>query len=106
MSIAYLGMRAPATYRHTVTSKVVDLTTVTAAALKVKGPDGVEVTWTAAIEAGATTGKLVAIHDFAADGSDLAKKGLHIIYAELTVPGGVLTSKPVAMTVKAKFDPT
>jgi hypothetical protein len=95
----YVGAQAPEAYRLTVTSKDVDLTTVTAAKIIVRDPFGNESTWTATTS-NATTNAIEVTHVMS---GELVTEGDHYFFAELTVPGGTIRSTTVKRQVLARF---
>lgn len=79
-----------------------DLTTVSAAVIKVLKPGGVPVSW-AAVLSGATTTSLTLTHSFSAAPSEVDVPGDYIIYAVLTVPGGFVTTERVLKHARATY---
>lgn len=103
MIIAYQGMVAPNAYVVQIGqgSSGIDLTTVSAATLQVRMPDGTSTTWTATISS-QTTPSLVLTHNYVAN--DLAQAGDYSVYATMTVPAGTIESHPEVLRVRPKFD--
>lgn len=103
--VIWAGGVAPEAYVLELTSiGGVALSTVTASVLKVRDPSGVEANWTVTQSYNATTGILTLTHQFNNVTPEVTRPGLWSVYAELTVPGGKLRSKPRGIFVRAKFD--
>lgn len=77
-----------------------DLSTVTAATLSVKDLAGTVSTWSAT-RSNQTASTLTLTHTLVA--GDTAVLGLHIVYANLTVPGGTIRTIPKTFTVADPF---
>lgn len=100
----YAGAQPPESYVLNLgISTGFDYTTVTAAELVVRRPDGTEVVW-AATQSNKTSTTLTLTHVLAVGEVDL--QGSYLIYARLTVPGGIVRSQPRRLDVKPRFDPT
>ncbi len=88
---AYAGARAPEYYRHTISSSpdgyVSDLTTVTAARIDVRRPDGAKVSWTATVHSASAT-ELELRHEFAVDGADVALEGTYRVQPWIQTSAG------------------
>jgi hypothetical protein len=78
-----------------------DLTTVSAAVMKVLKPGGVAVDW-AAVISGATAGALTLTHSFATP-TELDVPGDYVVFALLTVPGGFVTTDRILKQVRPKY---
>jgi hypothetical protein len=80
------------------------MTTVSAAVFKVLKPNNnAVVSWSTAIS-GATATSLVLTHTFSAAPTEVDVSGVYIIYAELTVPGGTLTTTRIRREAKGLFE--
>lgn len=104
MADLYQGAVAPETYILKVQTgdSGLDMTTVSAAVIKVhKG--GAVATWTAALS-GATAALVTLTHSFSAAPSEADVTGDYIIWAELTVPGGTLTTGRVRRGVRGRYE--
>lgn len=104
----YAGAVAPETFVQTFTASdlqfAIDLATVTAAVFKTRDPDGDLADWTATISYNATTQVLTVTHVFAAGPpSEVTNVGTWAVYAALTVPGGVVPTKPRALIVLDQY---
>lgn len=97
------GAQAPAAYVLNLTPETagVDLSTVTAASLSVRKPDGTTTSWSAT-RSNQTTTTLTLTHLF--DVADLTKAGQYVIHALLTLPAGTLPSEPVILLVKNEYE--
>lgn len=102
MSDVYQGAVAPESYVLDITpgASGLNLTTVSAAVLKVRKSNGAEVDWAATLsnQAAAT---LTLTHQFV--GGDLDVDGSYSVYAALTVPGGTVRTEPRTLQVKPRF---
>ncbi len=100
--VAYQGAVAPESLVVLVKQgdSGIDLTTATSASFSVQLPDGTETTWAGALS-GATQTMVVATHVFSA--GDLPIPGRYIVVAALTVPGGIIRTKPTPLVVLAPF---
>lgn len=98
-NIVYQGAVAPEAFRLKVIQGAsgIDLTTVTAIVFKVRPPNGVLMTWAAAISSGATTTTLQAVHTFSAP--DTAQLGRHVLVAHLTLASGTVRTVPATLQV-------
>lgn len=100
---------APSSVVHRVTVETGDTwdpTTVSLAVLQVSKPDGTTVTWSATMSEKTATG-LTLTHPLAVGGTDvpLGSKGqLWSVKPKLTLPGGVLYARPVAISIIGSFD--
>lgn len=105
IAILYIGAEAPEAYELSLTSEPsgVDLSTVTAAVLRVKKTNGVETSWAVTMSSQTST-TLKLTHVFAAN--ELDAPGSWAVYAELTLPTGKVRSKPRSIIVRGKFDVT
>lgn len=92
----FVGIGPPLASTLTVTSSTIDLTTVSAVAWQVTRPGGDVVTWPATLGT-VSPSSLVTTHAHASD--DVPRKGAYSIRALLTVPGGVVPTAPVTVTV-------
>lgn len=101
-AVAYQGAVAPEGFAVTCGQgeTEIDLTTATAATMRVKKPSGTTATWTAALS-GATVTSVVATHVYAA--GDLDEKGRYAIAVHLTVPGGTIRTEPKTLLVLDEF---
>lgn len=97
----YVGDEAPKYVEIVLEDDEHDLSTVTAAQIIAKKPDGTRVVWTATFSWSAPT--LTVRHELAAGGADLSAAGPWRFYAKLTFPGGVLKSDPTGTTVLGEF---
>ena len=102
-NIVYTGAVAPESLRVTVESgeSDLDLTTVTAASLSVRKPDGTTTTWTVAIT-DQEEGSLVLTHAFSS--GDLPDTGGYVVVALLTVPGGTRRCLPQKLLAKSIYE--
>ena len=89
MSVLYVGMVAPYQYVADLVpgDSGLDLSTVTAATIEIRKPDGTTVSW-AATRSNQTTSTLTLTHNLAAGTSEIDQAGEWHFYAELTVAGG------------------
>lgn len=101
-AVAYQGAVAPEGFAVTCGrgETQTDLTTATAATMRVKKPSGATVTWAASLS-GATTTSVVATHVYAA--GDLDEKGRYAISVHLSVPGGTIRTEPKSLLVLDEF---
>lgn len=101
-AVAYQGAVAPEGFAITCDQgeTQIDLTTVTAATMRVKKPSGATVTWTAALS-GASVKSVIVTHVFAA--GDLDEKGRYSVVAHLSVPSGTIRSEPKTLLVLGEF---
>ena len=93
------GAQAPERFQIQVAAapgdtEPLDLTTVSAASLRVTGPDGQAVTWSCTTVS-VTSLLLVLEHVFAA--SDVGARGQYSIVVQLTVPTGVRRTGPIIL---------
>lgn len=102
MAIIYQGAVAPEAFVLNLTpgTSGVDLSTVTAAQIKVKRPDGSFLTWTATRSLQTTTTLTLT---YVLTTPDTTLLGKHVAYAILTVPGGTVRSVPLAFTVADQY---
>lgn len=104
MSELYQGAVAPESYVLGVGQgdTALDMTTVSAAVIKVLKPGGVTADW-AAVISGATVTGLTLTHTFSVAPSELDVAGDYIIYALLTIPGGFATTDRLLRNVRGKY---
>lgn len=102
MTTLRTGGVAPEAYQMVLAAGTsgVDLSTVTSAVIRVKGPDGVESTWTAGMSSQSSSA-LTLTHTF---GGEVTVVGEYELFAELTVPSGTNRSHAVSVTVVDEFD--
>lgn len=81
----------------------VDLSTVTDAVLRARDPSGAETEWEVTSDWDPDAGVLTLTHIFAEVDSEVTKPGMWSVYAELTVPQGIVRSKPRAVVVRERF---
>lgn len=101
MSVLRVGDVAPKKYVLEITSTEVDLTTVSAVAIRVRRPSGKVVTW-AATPSNQTATTLRLTHVLEED--DLVA-GEHVFVAVMTVPDGEIRSEPCKRVVLGEFQP-
>ena len=101
-AVVYAGAVAPESLKVTVAqgSSGIDLTTVTAAQLLVKKPDGTTLSWSATISA-ATATSLTLTHVFSA--ADVDVTGIYVVVPKLTVPAGFVRGVPKKLTALDPF---
>lgn len=102
----YQGAIAPEAYTLDITPGTVnpvDLSTVSAATLSVRKPDGTVVAWAATIS-NQTTSTITLTHTFLT--GDIALLGDYAIVASLTIPSGTVRAKTAILTVLGKFSRT
>lgn len=101
--VAYVGAVAPEGVSISISQgdSGIDLSTVTGVSMLVQRPDGTETTWAGVIISGATALALTASHTFQA--GDLDRPGRYVIVVALTVPAGVIRTRPRILTVLGKF---
>ncbi len=100
------GVQAPYQYVLNLTADgtIVDLADVTDAELDVRLPNYAETeTWDVALS-NQTTTTLTLTHTFDVD--DAVEPGAYVIFAKLTVPGGILRSDPKLVRILDQFDPS
>lgn len=105
MSDIYQGAVAPEAYVLNVTpgDSGLDLSTVTAASLKVRKPGGTVVDWTP-VMSNQTATTLTLTFTFDATDSELDVAGEYTIYGILTIPSGTMTTQRVNRNVKSRFE--
>lgn len=103
MARVYQNAVAPEAYTRddSVGASGFDMSTISAASLHVRKPDGTTTTWTASISLQTAT-SLRLTHTYA--GGDVALVGTYIVWAVYTVPGGTIRSKPRVLVCKAEGD--
>jgi hypothetical protein len=101
--VVYVGAVAPENYVLDLTPGTtgIDLTTVSAAILRVQDPEGNETTW-AVVSSNITATTLTLTHDFIA--GDIALSGPYVVYAELTIPAGTVRSLPRTRLARGRFE--
>ena len=99
------GAKAPEAYVLNVTpgTSGVDLSTVTAAVLSVRLPDGTETTWTADMT-NQTATTLTLTHTFDSLGAETASAGPYAVSAALTLPSGTVRTEPQRLAVKGEYE--
>ena len=81
----------------------IDMTTISAASMKVQDEDGNEVTWTAALS-GATTSQVTVTHTMPASlPSDVPDVGEYSVVCSLTLPSGTVRSRPARLVVRPYY---
>lgn len=103
MSNVYVGtVGKPLTFKVTPGKSGLDLSTVTAATIKVRKPNATEgVSWTGTVSYDAPTKTLKVTHVLAP--GDVDVPGAYVAYAKLTHPGGVEDSPRRAFTVRTEY---
>lgn len=98
----YQGAVAPEVYQLDITpgSSGIDLSTVSAAVLKVHLPDGTDTTWSV-VMSNKTTTTLTLKHTFI--NTDTAQTGIYVIYASLTISLGTVRTRPSRLLVKVPY---
>jgi hypothetical protein len=91
----------PNTYVFVLFPLGIDFTTVTAAVLKTRAPDGSTADW-AVTMSNQTPTTLTLTHTFSS--GDLVMPGAYDLYALLTVPGGHVRSETRVLPVLGTFD--
>lgn len=94
---------APEAYVLNVTpgDSGVDLSTVTAASIKVLKPTGEEASWSATLT-NATASTLTLTYTFTTN--DVARPGRYRAYAALTIPSGTVRTRAKEFLVRGKFE--
>jgi len=101
----YQGALAPEAYVFNVTpgDSGLDLSTVSAASLKVYRPDGTVVDWATALS-NQTATTLTLTYEFDATTSELDIGGDYLVYAILTIPSGFMTTERVKRRVRWRHE--
>jgi hypothetical protein len=99
----YEDLVAPDAYVLDITpgTPAFDLSTVSAALLRVRAPDGTTATWSATMS-NQTATTLTLTHVMSA--TDVENPGVYHIYASLTVAGGTKRTATIAQTFKGEFE--
>lgn len=103
-NIVYRSPRAPEAFFEIVNQDDtgLDMTTVTAATYSVKDPLGIHYTWDC-ILINQSTANVTVVHPFVS--GDLDITGDYEIFANLTIPGGVVRTVPKQFTVVEEYTP-
>ena len=103
MGKLYVSAVAPVSLKMTITpgDSGLDLTTPTAVVFRALPPNnGAEVAWTGTLS-GATVASVTASHTFVL--ADLPIAGVYLVFAELTVPTGVVRTETQQVIVSGRF---